>query len=130
MSDTINKLLDIENKLLDIEKRIIKIIFKSYIKKIVIACYDLSNKETICNMPKSIFIRTNNYIFDDDDDIILISKEKALYEVLINLDNNKLEMLYKKLNKQIVDEIINFLENKLINYKVELDDDYIEWFEE
>ena len=124
------KLLDIEKQLLDIEKRIIKIIFKSYIKKIVLACYDLSNKEKICNMPKSIFIRSNNYVFDDDDDNTILNKEKALYEVLINLDDTKREMLYKKLNKQIVDEIINFLENKLINYKVELYDDYIEWFEE
>ena len=124
------KLLDIEKQLLDIEKRIIKIIFKSYIKKIVLACYDLSNKEKICNMPKSIFIKSNNYIFDDDDDNIVLSKEKALYEVLINLDDTKREMLYKKLNKQVVDEIINFLESKLINYKVEVDEDYIEWFEE
>jgi len=124
------KLLDIEKQLLDIEKRIIKIIFKSYIKKIVLACYDLSNKEKICNMPKSIFIRSNNYVFDDDDDNTILNKEKALYEVLINLDDTKREMLYKKLNKQVVDEIINFLESKLINYKVELDEDYIEWFEE
>jgi hypothetical protein len=124
------KLLDIEKQLLDIEKRIIKIIFKSYIKKIVLACYDLSNKEKICNMPKSIFIRSNNYVFDDDDDNTILNKEKALYEVLINLDDTKREMLYKKLNKQVVDEIINFLESKLINYKVEVDEDYIEWFEE
>jgi hypothetical protein len=129
MSD-LKKLLDTEIKLLDIEKRIIKIIFKIFIKKIVLACYDLSNKEKICNIPKSIFIRSNKYIFDDDDDNIILNKEKALYEVLINLDDNKREMLYKRLKKEIVDEIINFLKNKLINYKVELDEDYIEWFEE
>ena len=81
-------------------------------------------------MPKSIFIRSNKYIFDDDDVNIILNKEKALYEVLINLDDNKREMLYKRLKKEIVDEIINFLKNKLINYKVELDEDYIEWFEE
>ena len=115
---------------------------KNYIKKIIIACQDLNNKESlekIFDIPYNQLmtkLRKNrnfdcHFIFNDDDSDIILCKKKVLYDILINLNDSQKQLLNKKMNLKLVDGIINFLSNQ--QYDNINNDDYqdnLEWFEE
>ena len=115
---------------------------KNYINKVIFACQDLNSSESLEKIFKIPFnklmntLRVNrnedcHYIFNNDSINIILCKEKALYDVLKNLDDAKRQLLNKKISASLVDEIINFLENK--SYDTAKLDDYdeaIEWFDE
>jgi len=135
-----NKKLNEDNKKLN--DRIDCLENKNYIKKIIIACQDLNNKESlekIFDIPYNQLmtkLRKNrnfdcHFIFNDDDSDIILCKKKVLYDILINLNDSQKQLLNKKMNLKLVDGIINFLSNQ--QYDNINNDDYqdnLEWFEE
>jgi small-conductance mechanosensitive channel len=127
-----------ENK--QIKKDINYLLNKDYINRIIYACQDLNSKESLekifkipCNklINKLRNKRNDNchYILSDDNENTTLCKEQILYNILINLDEYKREMLNNKINSILVDEIIKFLNSKSYN-NINIDDyeDYIEWF--
>ena len=140
---TINKLKeDHELKINKLNNKIDTLINRKYIKRIIIACQDLNNKEFLeklfdipCNILMNKLRNNRNFdchfIFNDDTDDIILCKEKALYDILTKLDDDKKQILNNKMDSKLVDAIINFLAKK--SYDNINDDDYeqnIEWFDE
>ncbi len=70
----------------------------------------------------------------ETDEQIMLCKEKILYDNLIHLSDNRKRLLKKKINSELLDEIIDYLSKKPFYTIIPLMSNYIddvnEWFNE
>ena len=138
-----NKVKYLENKVEYLENKIEYLENKDYIKKIMYALQDLNSKESLEKILKIPFnklickMRNHrnddcHYILNNDDNDIILCKEKVLYDILKNLDKSQRQLLNKKINSiLLIDEIIKFLESKsYISINHEDYEYYNSWFED